>query len=74
MNQGIQDVFSSFYEWRAGHTELHGHIIDEFGSEDRAALEVHWTGTKVDDEVVDFYACLLFKVRDAKLIEIVDYY
>src|SRR5262245_6866466 len=74
VNQGVQDVFSSFYNWRADHTELYGHTTDGFGSSVRAALEVHWTGMKVDGEAVDFYACLLFRAQDGELIEIIDYY
>lgn len=74
VNEGAEEVCSSFYNWRAGHTQLHGHIIDRFGSGERAVLEVHWTGTNMNGEAVDFYACLLFRSRDGKFIEIVDYY
>jgi hypothetical protein len=74
VDHGVEDVFSSFQDWRAGHSDLNGHIIDGFEHGDRAVLEVHWMGTKVNGEAVDFYACLLFKARDEKLIEIVDYY
>lgn len=74
VNQTVNEVFTSFHDWRALYASLHGHITDGFGNEHRAVLEVHWTGTKLDGETSDFYACLLFKMQDEKLIEIVDIY
>src|SRR5262249_50462535 len=45
VDKGFAAVFSSFYDWRLGHTELTGQMIGGFGDRDRAALEVHWMGT-----------------------------
>jgi ketosteroid isomerase-like protein len=74
VDKGFADVFTSFYDWRALHTELKGQVISEFGEGNRAALEVHWVGTTRNGETVDFYACLLFRTMEGKLVEITDYY
>jgi hypothetical protein len=74
VDKGFEDVFSSFYDWRAGHTELNGEMIGGFGTEDRAVLEVHWRGTTWNGEPMDFYACLLFRTMEGTFVEITDYY
>ena len=74
VNRNNNHVCSSFHHWHAEHIHLLGSVMDGFGNKNRAVLEVLWKGTKVDGETVDFYACLLFKVQNGKIIEIVDYY
>jgi hypothetical protein len=53
VDTGLEEVFTSLNDRRGVDTNLHGQIIGGFGSENRAVLEVHWTGLR-NGEVVDF--------------------
>jgi hypothetical protein len=70
----VRKKYSQFFILGVPVIELHGHVMDGFGIDDHAVLEVQWVGETVDGEAVDSCACLLFRSKDEKLIEIIDYY
>lgn len=73
--RGRDAVIANYQQWRDQFATLEGTVTDGFGEPGRIAVQVVWTGTtRRKERQVTFPACMLFRLDDHEITEIIDYY
>lgn len=73
--RGRDAVIANYQRWRGQFATLEANVTDGFGEPGRIAVQVVWTGTTLNKQrSVTFPSCVLFRLHDHEIVEIIEYY